>query len=183
MDPITIVCRLSQAHQWHDDELVREVPSYFLLFEWLTPKDISSTPFPTLLRQHLSKQFVDSSIFGTYNTACTFIKHMKYSNAELNELDSEKDRTCVVCNFAAPLRCSRCKSSFYCSVAPEASWMQHKRECEGLLAHRNFHKGMLLLNRCIQEPGAGDGPTSVILEFLGSGVIFVILISRKALFF
>ena len=39
----------------------------------LTPKYISSTPFPTLLRQHLPKQFVDSSIFGTYNTACTFI--------------------------------------------------------------------------------------------------------------
>jgi len=25
---------------------------------------------------------------------------------------------------------------------------------------------MLLLNRCIQEPGAGDGPTSVVLNFL-----------------
>jgi len=25
---------------------------------------------------------------------------------------------------------------------------------------------MLLLNRCIQEPGAGDGPTSVVLDFL-----------------
>ena len=35
----------------------------------LTPTHISSTPFPTLLRQHLPKQFVDSSIFGTYNTA------------------------------------------------------------------------------------------------------------------
>jgi len=28
------------------------------------------------------------------------------------------------------------------------------------------HEGMLLLNRCIQEPGAGDGPTSVVLDFL-----------------
>jgi len=27
---------------------------------------------------------------------------------------------------------------------------------------------MLLLNRCIQEPGAGDGPTSVVLDFLKS---------------
>ena len=49
----------------------------------LTPKYISSTPFPTLLRQHLPKQFVDVEIFGTYNTACTFIKHMKYDKAEL----------------------------------------------------------------------------------------------------
>jgi len=43
----------------------------------LTPKDISSTPYPTLLRQHLPKQFVDEEVFGVYNTACTFIKHMK----------------------------------------------------------------------------------------------------------
>jgi len=47
----------------------------------LTPTHVSSTPFPALLRQHLPKQFVDSSIFGTYNTACTFIKHMKYDKA------------------------------------------------------------------------------------------------------
>ena len=43
----------------------------------LTPKYISSTPFPTLLRQHHPKQFVDEEIYGTNNTACTFIKHMK----------------------------------------------------------------------------------------------------------
>jgi hypothetical protein len=83
----------------------------------LTPTNISSMPYPTLLRQHLPKQFVDSSIFGTYNTACTFIKHMKYDKAELVEVE-------------------------------------------------DVHEGMLLLNRCIQEPGAGDGPTSVVLDFL-----------------
>jgi len=53
----------------------------------LTPKYISSTPFPTLLQQHLPKQFIDSSIFRTYNTACTFIKHMKYDKAELVEIE------------------------------------------------------------------------------------------------
>ena len=42
----------------------------------LTPAYISSSPFPTLLRQHLPKQFVDEEVFGTYNAACTFIKHM-----------------------------------------------------------------------------------------------------------
>ena len=31
---------------------------------------------------------------------------------------------------------------------------------------RVLHEGMLLLNRCIQELGAGDGPTSVVLDFL-----------------
>ena len=53
----------------------------------LTPKYISSTHFPTLLRQHLPKQFVDEEVFGVYNTACTFIKHMKYDKAELVEVE------------------------------------------------------------------------------------------------
>ena len=53
----------------------------------LTPTHVSSTPFPALLRQHLPKQFVDSSIFGTYNTACTFIKHMKYDKAVLPRVE------------------------------------------------------------------------------------------------
>jgi len=88
----------------------------------LTSEGISSTPFPTLLRQHLPKQFVDSSIFGTYNTACTFIKHMKYDKAELVEIEA--------------------------------------------VSLRSLHKGIALLNMCIQRPGAGDGPTSVVLEFL-----------------
>ena len=29
-----------------------------------------------------------------------------------------------------------------------------------------FMRGMLLLNRCIQQSGAGDGPTSVVIDFL-----------------
>jgi len=31
---------------------------------------------------------------------------------------------------------------------------------------RVLHKGMHFLNRCIQENGAGDGPTSDVLKFL-----------------
>ena len=34
----------------------------------LTPAHIPSIPFPTLLRQHLPKQFVDEEVFGVYNT-------------------------------------------------------------------------------------------------------------------
>ena len=47
----------------------------------LTPTHLSSTPFPTLLRQHLPKQFVDE-IYGPYNAVCLFIKLMKYFKAE-----------------------------------------------------------------------------------------------------
>jgi len=100
----------------------------------LTPEDISSTPFPTLLRQHLPKQFVDEEVFGTYNTACQFIKHMKYDKAELVKVDTELELVDV--------------------------------EADGEAELLVLHKGMLLLNRCIQEPGAGDGPTSAVLDFL-----------------
>ena len=143
----------------------------------LTPKYISSTHFPTLLRQHIPKQFVDSSIFGTYNTACTFIKHMKYDKAELVEVEgmlNPKLRKRCFCNAFGRLMCSRCKKTFYCSkIHQTAHWKKHKKVCKAPTTPpaseaelRVLHEGMLLLNRCIQEPGAGDGPTSVVLDFL-----------------
>jgi len=143
----------------------------------LTPTHISSTPFPTLLRQHLPKQFVDSSIFGTYNTACTFIKHMKYDKAELVEVEDvvkKPTRKCDVCKTATTKACARCKTSYFCSAeCQKSAWKKHKKTCKaptGVAATeaelRVLHEGMLLLNRCIQEPGAGDGPTSVVLDFL-----------------
>jgi len=143
----------------------------------LTPTHISSTPFPTLLRQHLPKQFVDSSIFGTYNTACTFIKHMKYDKAELVELEDvlkKPARQCDVCKTNTTKACARCKTSYFCSAeCQKSAWKKHKKTCKAPTSPpateadlRTLVKGMLLLNRCIQEPGAGDGPTSVVLDFL-----------------
>jgi len=143
----------------------------------LTPLDISSTPFPTLLRKHLPKQFVDEDVFGTYNTACTFIKHMKYDKAELVEVEDvlkKSTHNCDVCKTATTKACARCKTSYFCSAeCQKSAWKKHKKTCKAPtnppaneVELRALHKGMLLLNRCIQEPGAGDGPTSVILEFL-----------------
>jgi len=143
----------------------------------LTPTHISSTPFPTLLRQHLPKQFVDSSIFGTYNTACTFIKHMKYDKAELVEVEDvvqKPARKCDVCKTTTTKACARCKTSYFCSTeCQKTAWKKHKKTCKAPTTPpaseaelRILHEGMLLLNRCIQEPGAGDGPTSVVLDFL-----------------
>jgi len=143
----------------------------------LTPKDISSTPFPTLLRQHLPKQFVDEEIYGPYNTACTFIKHMKYDKAELVEVEDvlkKPTRKCDVCSTITTKACARCKISYFCSPSCQKSaWKKHKKVCKAPTSPpaseaelRSLHKGMLLLNRCIQEPGAGDGPTSVVLDFL-----------------
>jgi len=68
----------------------------------LTPKYISSTPYPTLLRKHLPKQFVDEEVFGTYNTVCTFIKHMKYDKAELVEVEDVLKRPTQSATSAAP---------------------------------------------------------------------------------
>ena len=146
----------------------------------LTPKDISSTPFPTLLRQHLPTQFVDEEIFGTYNTACTFIKHMKYDKAELLKVEDvlkpKLRKRCSVCNSFGRLMCARCKQTFYCTLRHQtAHWKKHKKTCKAPTTPpaseaelRILHEGMLLLNRCIQEPGAGDGPTSEVLSFLRS---------------
>jgi len=142
----------------------------------LTPKYISSTPFPTLLRQHLPNQFVDSAIFGTYNTACTFIKHMKYDKAELVKVEDvlKKPTKCDVCKTTTTKACARCKTSYFCSAeCQKSAWKKHKKTCKAPTTPpateaelRVLHEGMLLLNRCIQEPGAGDGPTSVVLDFL-----------------
>ena len=140
----------------------------------LTPKYISSTPFPTFLLQSLPSKHHE--IFGTYNTACTFIKHMKYDKAELVEIEAvlKPTRKCDVCSSLGAKPCARCKLTFYCSAACQKSaWKKHKKTCKApttppaseaeLLV---LHKGMLLLNMCIQRPGAGDGPTSVVVEFL-----------------
>jgi len=143
----------------------------------LTPKYISSTPFPTLLRQHLPKHFVDEEVFGTYNTACTFIKHMKYDKAELVEVEDmlkKPTHKCDVCKTSTTKACARCKTSYFCSAeCQKSAWKKHKKTCKAptrVAANeaelRVLHEGMLLLNRCIQEPGAGDGPTSVVLDFL-----------------
>ena len=96
----------------------------------LTPTFISRTPFPTLLRQHLPKQFVDEEVLGTYNTACTFIKHMKYDKAELVEIEAvlKPTRKCDVCNSTPAKPCARCKRTFYCSTeCQKIAWKKHKK--------------------------------------------------------
>jgi len=143
----------------------------------LTPKYISSTPFPTLLLHSLPTKHHE--IYGPYNTACAFIKHLKYDKAELTEVEAvlKPARKCDVCSSLGAKPCARCKNTFYCSAeCQKSAWKTHKKTCKaptGVAATeadlRILHKGMHFLNRCIQENGAGDGPTSVVVEFLLPG--------------
>jgi len=146
----------------------------------LTPKYISRTPFPTLLLQSLPTKHHE--IYGPYNTVCQFIKHMKYDKAELVEIEAvlKPARKCDVCSSLGAKPCARCKNTFYCSAeCQKSAWKTHKKTCKAPTRPptteaelRILHKGIALLNMCIQRSGAGDGPTSVVLEFLLPGPAF-----------
>jgi len=143
----------------------------------LTPKYISSTPFPALLLQFLPTKHHE--IYGPYNNACTFIKHMKYDKAELVEVEAvlKPARKCDVCSSLGAKPCARCQRTFYCSLpCMKSAWKKHKKTCKAPTSPpateaelRELHKGIALLNMCIQRPGAGDGPTSVVVDFLLPG--------------
>jgi len=140
----------------------------------LTPKYISRTPFPTLLLNLLPTKHHE--IYGPYNTVCQFIKHMKYDKAELVEVEDvlKPTRQCVVCKTSTTKSCGKCQTSYFCSAeCMKSAWKKHKKTCKAPTTPpasevelRVLHKGMHFLNRCIQENGAGDGPTSVVVEFL-----------------
>ena len=140
----------------------------------LTPTHISSTPFPTLLLQSLPTKHHE--IYGSYNTVCQFIKHMKYDKAELVKIEAVLKPThkCDVCKTATTKACARCKTSYFCSAeCQKSAWKKHKKTCKAPTTPpateadlRELHKGIALLNMCIQRSGAGDGPTSVVLDFL-----------------
>jgi len=162
--------KFAESTQYNACKEIRNVLS-------LTPKYISRTPFPTLLLQSLPTKHHE--IYGPYNTVCTFIKHMKYDKAELVEVEAvlKPARKCNVCSSLGAKPCARCKRAFYCSSeCQKAAWKKHKKTCKAPTTPpateaelRVLHKGMHFLNRCIQENGAGDGPTSVVVEFLLPG--------------
>jgi len=104
---------------------------------------------------------------------------MKYDKAELVEVEDvlKPTRQCVVCKTSTTKACGNCQTSYFCSAeCLKSAWKKHKKTCKaptGVAATeaelRTLHKGIALLNMCIQRPGAGDGPTSEVLDFLLPG--------------
>jgi len=104
---------------------------------------------------------------------------MKFDKAELTEVEAvlKPARKCDVCSSLDAKPCARCKRTFYCSAeCQKSAWKMHKKKCKAPTSPpateaelRTLHKGISLLNMCIQRNGAGDGPTSVVLEFLLPG--------------
>ena len=87
--------------------MAKETCSETRNFLRLTPKDISSTPFPTLLLKSLPTKHHE--IYGPYNTVCQFIKHMKYDKAELVEIEAvlKPTRKCDVCSTTTTKACGK----------------------------------------------------------------------------
>ena len=100
---------------------------------------------------------------------------MKYDKAELVEIEDvlKPARKCDVCSSLPAKPCARCKNTFYCSAeCQKSAWKKHKKSCKESTSEaelRTLHKGIALLNMCIQRSGAGDGPTSVVVDFLLPG--------------
>ena len=105
---------------------------------------------------------------------------MKYDKAELVEVEDvlkKPTRMCDVCKTTTTKACARCKTSYFCSPScQKAAWKKHKKTCKAPTREaateaelRTLHKGIAPLKMCIQRSGAGDGPTSVVLDFLLPG--------------
>jgi len=99
-----------------------------------------------------------------------FIKHMKYVKAGLNEVEDVLKKLtsqCEVCKTATTKACSRCKTSYFCSAeCQKTAWKKHKKTYKAPTTPPASEAELRVLHHIIQEPGAGDGPTSVILDFL-----------------
>ena len=104
--------------------------SYRDLFA-LSTEYVKNTPPSKILKRFFPTKY--NNFYETYNTICMMMRRAKHSRIEMNSLESiiNPKKRCVVCNNGAPLTCSRCKSTFYCSAKHQKNhWAKHKKICK-----------------------------------------------------
>jgi len=104
---------------------------------------------------------------------------MKYDKAELVEIEAvlKPARKYDFCSSIPAKPCARVQEHvLLLRECQNLTWKKHKKTCKAPLLQpatkadlQTLHKGIALLNMCIQRPGVGDGPTSVVVEFLLPG--------------
>ena len=166
----------ADCHKWineHDDELVREVLLKYcnsnILLQVLNLPNIHRFPL------YFAESF-KLKAFREIQKGCLPHPqgHLLHPLPHPPPTTPPQTRKCDVCKNTMTKACARCKNSyFYSAECQKSAWKKHKKVCKAPTSPpsseaelRVLNEGMLLLNRCIQEPGAGDRPTSVVLDFL-----------------
>jgi hypothetical protein len=96
----------------------------------------------SLLKQKLSRQKARESALWN------FFEEFTLSSAMSTVSNSSSDsKTCGVCGLLTTLRCSDCKSEYYCGRVHQSShWNVHKKDCKIAKFNNNINRLLNVLS-------------------------------------